>query len=252
MPFDRAKYFDSVRASLFSGKLSQQQVDGQNAILGCWESWSQTDQRHLAYMLATTYHETSQTMWPIEEYGKGSGQKYGTKDPETGQTYYGRGYVQLTWRENYAKADRELGLDGDESCEWHAENALDPTVASDVMFIGMEEGWFRSDSKGKQTLARYFNASTDDAYNAREIINGDKTKVPSWSNGVSIGTLIKGYHGKFLSALKASWTATEPEPPPPAPEPVPPPAADLLVKLDITLPPGVQIEIRINGIELTA
>jgi len=35
-------------------------------------------------------------MQPIEEYGKGKGMKYGSPDPETGQTYYGRGFVQTT------------------------------------------------------------------------------------------------------------------------------------------------------------
>jgi hypothetical protein len=124
--------------------------------------------------------------------------------------------VQLTWRENYAKATSELGLKGDADLEWHAEMALDPQIAADVMFIGMRDGWFRSDSGGRQTLERYFSDSVDDAYTAREIINGDKKTVPSWSNGVSIGNLIKGYHGKFLAALQAA----EIEEPEPEPEPV--------------------------------
>ena len=53
-----------------------------------------SDTRWLAYMLATTFHETAYQMWPIEEYGKGSGRYYGTPDPETGETDYGRGFVQ--------------------------------------------------------------------------------------------------------------------------------------------------------------
>jgi hypothetical protein len=224
--FDRTIYFDSVRASLFSGKLSQQQVDGQEAILGEWEVQGQiqgvvmTDVRWLSYMLATTYHETAQKMWPIEEYGKGQGQPYGVKDPETGQVYYGRGYVQLTWRDNYRLSTQKLGLKGDADLEWHADMALDSQIAADVMFAGMVEGWFRSDSKGRQTLGRYFSATVDDPFNAREIINGDRNIVPSWSNGVSIGNLVKGYHGKFLSALKAAEVPA-PEPVPPEPEPEP-------------------------------
>jgi hypothetical protein len=230
--FDRTIYFDSVRASLFSGKLSQQQVEGQEAILGEWEvqPWNtpMVDVRWLAYMLATTYHETSQKMWPIEEYGKGSGQPYGQKDPQTGQTYYGRGYVQLTWRENYAYATQQLGLKGDADLEWHAQMALEPQIAADIMFRGMFEGWFRSDDKGRQTLGRYFNNVTDDAYGAREIINGDKKIVPSWSNGVSIGNLIKGYHGKFLTALRDSAHEPEPERP----------------EVIVIAPPGVKVTIK--------
>ncbi len=59
-------------------------------------------------MLATAYWETAQTMEPIEEYGKGAGRPYGEPDPATEQTYYGRGYVQLTWLPNYEKASKEI------------------------------------------------------------------------------------------------------------------------------------------------
>ena len=66
-------------------------------------------------------------MQPIEEYGKGSTAAYGQPDPETGQTYYGRGFVQLTWRDNYARADQELDIGKDTGCEWHAERRLKTT-----------------------------------------------------------------------------------------------------------------------------
>jgi len=212
--FNRDKYFDGVRDSVFGGSLSQEQVDGQDAILTVFEQdHNDWDWRWLAYALATTAHETGMEMLPVEEYGKGEGMEYGKKDPETGQTYYGRGYVQLTWRDNYAKADKEIGLGNcaadETSCEWHAENALDPSIAAQVMFEGMFEGWFRSDSKGKHNFERYFNDSGSDSYGAREIINGDKSKVPSWSNGVSIGNLIKGYYNDFLAALHASAEESE-------------------------------------------
>jgi hypothetical protein len=238
--FDRKVYFDQVRASLFNGVMSQQQVDGQNAILADWEgSYSANDPRFLAYALATTMHETASTCWPVEEYGKGSGQPYGQKDPETGQTYYGRGYVQLTWRDNYHNAAWLLDLvNTPDDLEWHAERALDPFLAGHVMFRGMIEGWFRSDSYGKQTLGRYFNVNTDDAYGAREIINGDKKTVPGWSNGVSIGNLIAGYHRNFLAALEAAWIK---QPVPPAPE-VPSIVADLAVTGE------VNFQLLINGV----
>ena len=211
MKFDRTIYFDSVRGSLFSGSLSQQQVDGQNAILRVFEVraflGANSDLRHCAYPLATTYHECSQKMWPIEEYGQGEGMAYGEPDPDTGQTYYGRGLVQLTWKDNYERATTELQLSGANDLVWHPEQALDPIIASAIMYRGMTAGWFRThDDGGPETLERYFNSETDDAYQAREIINGDKSKVPSWSGGVSMGNLIKGYHEKFLTALEASVT----------------------------------------------
>lgn len=211
MMFDRTVYFDDVRESLFGGVMTQSQVNGQNAILDVWE-WIPTrfkdielDLRWLAYMLATTYHETSKEMEPIEEYGYGQGHEYGEIDSETGQTYYGRGFVQLTWRDNYERAVEELDLEGDDDIVWHADQALDDIIAAKVMFRGMYAGWFRSDDEGPQTLPRYFNKEVDNPYQAREIINGDKTVVPSWSDGVSIGNLISGYHTKFHCALYVAW-----------------------------------------------
>jgi hypothetical protein len=70
----------------------------------------------------------------------------------------------------------------------------------------MEQGWFRTHDDGKpETLERYFSASADNPFEAREIINGDKHKVPPWANGKSIGSLIHGYHLGFLDALQLSW-----------------------------------------------
>src|SRR5215204_511437 len=192
--FDRRVFMDLVREDPFGGELVQSQVDGMEAMLDIWEAFvPEADRRHLGYCFATAYHETAQEMQPIEEYKEGAGMAYGDKDPETGQTYYGRGYVQLTWRDNYAKADRELHLGSKPdapttSCEWLAENALKPNIAAAIMFLGMHEGWFRGDK-----LADYFNDDTDDPVGARNIINGDQNIVPSWSNGVSIGNIVKGY-----------------------------------------------------------
>lgn len=245
--FDRELYFDAVRSSLFAGKLTQQQVDGQNFILDVWEAqcldW---DRRWLAYPLATTLHETASTMWPIEEYGKGKGMAYGKPDPVTGKTYYGRGFVQLTWKENYAKmtpiVQAAFPLDAVDLV-YKPEQALLPDYAAEIMFEGMAAGMFRASSDGKrQTLERYFSSTVNDPYNAREIINGDKSKVPSWSNGVSIGNLIKGYHNKFLAALDG---AVVEDVAPPVPEPIPEPLP--LVLVDIKLPPGVKIAIVVNG-----
>ena len=207
--FDREIFFGAVRGSLFHGAMTQRQVDGMNAILSAWEENPRSDNlRWLAYPLATTAHETGFAMWPIEEYGRGEGMSYGKQDPETGQTYYGRGFVQLTWRENYARADKELcyGTTAEDwdSLEWNAGNALKLDIAAEVMFQGMDEGWFRGDEYGRHNLERFFNDEIDNSYQAREIINGDKSKVPSWSNGVSIGNLIKQYHVAFLAALEAA------------------------------------------------
>ena len=193
--FDREIFFDSVRESLFGGKLDQGQVDGMNAILFVWElKRAGEDLRHLSYMLATTFHETAATMCPIEEYGKGSGHDYGKPDPQTGQAYYGRGFVQLTWRDNYAKAARELNLAGTPlDMEKYAFRALDLILAAGIMFKGMSEGWFTG-----RKLENYFDAWTEDPVGARQIINPDDK-----------GELVAGYYQNFLTAVHKAWINPE-------------------------------------------
>lgn len=182
-------FFENSKSRLFSGSLKQSQVDGLNAILDEWENkYADNDDRWLAYMLATAYHETDRQMKPIEEYGRGKGRRYGNKRKMNGQHYddtdnifYGRGFVQLTWYENYEKAGNELEIDliNDPSL------ALDLNNASEIMFSGMMEGWFT----GKK-LSDYFNKDNDNWVQARRIINGlDKANA------------IADYGQKFYSSI---------------------------------------------------
>lgn len=159
---NRKVFFDHVRDLMFGGGLSQEQVEGCEAILDAVQGW---DLRWQAYALATAYGETARTMQPIAEYGKGRGRKYGKPGKHNGQVAYGRGYVQLTWDWNYANADMKLGLNGALINDY--ELALDPKIAAQIMTRGMSEGWFT----GKK-LGDYFNDKRTDWKNARRIING--------------------------------------------------------------------------------
>jgi putative chitinase len=178
----RKYYFDNVRGALFSGSMSQSQVDGQTVLLDYAEQlgW---DDRWTAYVLATTFHETAQTMQPIAEYGKGKGRPYGVPDGPYGQTYYGRGYVQLTWYDNYKKQDAKLNLNG--TLVKDADLALDMQIATEVIFGGMRDGDFTGVG-----LAKYINDSQTDFYNARKIVNG-----------LDQATTIQGYAVKFANAI---------------------------------------------------
>jgi putative chitinase len=179
---DRVNFFDTIRRTLFGGSLTQSQVDGINVILAMWETRTDfTDLRWLAYMLATTKWETAHTMQPIEEYGKGRGRKYGEPDPATGQTYYGRGYVQLTWHDNYAKMAALTGVD----LVGHPELALEPKIAAMILFDGMRDGTFTG-----LGLHYFFNGTADDPVGARRIIN-------SLDHAEDIATI----HRAFLEAL---------------------------------------------------
>lgn len=178
---NREIFYQEIRSHIFNGSLRQSQVDGIDAILNDWEKRHFTDIRWLAYMLGTTYHETAKTMEPIEEWKKGMNKKYGIPDKQTGQKYYGRGFVQLTWRHNYERAKEELGVD----LVWHPELALDLTIATEIMFEGMIAGWFT----GKR-LSHFFDGTKGDWRNARKIINGlDKAD------------LIANYSKEFYNAL---------------------------------------------------
>lgn len=182
--------FDIIRP-LFNGHMSQPQVDGIQAILNACNAYQITDERHIAYMLATAFHETAKTMQPIEEYGKGKGRLYGTKHKRNGtayiapdKLYYGRGYVQLTWYDNYQTMGKLLSVDLLNS----PELALNDSTAANIMIIGMTKGSFTG-----VKLSTYFNDQRNDPINARKIINSNDCDV-----------LISGYYNSFYKALVAS------------------------------------------------
>lgn len=193
---DRGVFFDKVRAAPFGGSLTQSQVDGMNFMLDVFErDYNWPDLRWLAYAFATAYHETAFTMMPVKEYGS---QSYLQSKPY--YPYYGRGYVQLTWEDNYRRMGSKLGVNllGE-----NMDRALQPDIAAKVMYVGMRDG----DFTGKK-LSSYFSSSIDDPVNARRIINGtDKAQT------------IAGYHHKFLAALEAASVAAPPPQPPVEPAP---------------------------------
>jgi len=209
---DRKSFYDAVRASPFPGFLTEEQVAGMGAILAEWEHRKLPDVRHLAYMLATAYHETAHRMQPITEYGSRTyfNRYEGRKDlgntvAGDGYKFRGRGYVQLTGRRNYTLASGKLGVD----LVNDPARALEPTLAAAIMFVGMSEGWFT----GKE-LGDYINAAETDFLNARRIINGTDKAL-----------LIAGYAEAFHKALVA---AVRPETGIPASTPPPrhPPQPD--------------------------
>ena len=69
--------FETVTTSLFSGNMTDSQMDGMNALLNACSFYEVNDPNQVAYVLATAYHEVNKTMQPIAEYGKGKNRKYG-------------------------------------------------------------------------------------------------------------------------------------------------------------------------------
>lgn len=176
---NRKKYYAAL------GKHTQQQVDGQEAILN-----EATRRRApltlVAYALATAHHETGGTFGPVTEnlnyttaariravwpsrfptltsaepYVRSPqklanlvyGGRLGNTDPNDGWTYRGRGLAQITGKVNYAK----WGLDG------KPDDALKLPVAARILFDGLEKGMFTgkkvSDFKDYKSMRATVNA----------------------------------------------------------------------------------------------
>ena len=179
----KSRFYDEVRHGLFGGRLAQGQVAGMETILDAWQGRPQPgDPRGLAYMLATTFHETARTMQPVRETLAAtdadaaerlerawSRNKLGAvrtpywRADADGKYWLGRGLVQLTHRANYETMSRETGID----LVADPGRAMEPAVAVAILFAGMEKGLFT----GKR-LADYFDAGRTDWVNARRIVNG--------------------------------------------------------------------------------
>jgi hypothetical protein len=98
-------------------------------------TWGQGSRNSLAAAAATVAIETASTFEPVEE-------AFWTSDAWRRANlryypYYGRGFIQLTWKDNYLTYGREIGM-GDDLAN-HPELALDPHVAA-VIFAAYWAG----------------------------------------------------------------------------------------------------------------
>jgi putative chitinase len=196
-------FFKAMRAGLLGPDLTQSEVDGCNAILA---AIADLPLSHAAYCLATAYHETASTMKPIREYGgptyftrmydvAGARKELAIANGNTcagdGPKYCGRGYVQLTWKNNYKRAGDKLGVD----LVANPELAMQPDIAAKIMRYGMAEGWFTGKKLGDHLPVN--GRATEAQYTAaRRIING-----------VDRAELVAGHALKFEEALIAGgWS----------------------------------------------
>ena len=82
--------------------------------------------------------------------------------------YYGRGFVQLTWKKNYEKYAKILGYD----IVADPDRVMDNNVSLFVLVHGFKHGTFT----GKK-LEDYINTSVCDFIDARRCINGTDKAV---------------------------------------------------------------------------
>lgn len=158
--FDKKKFFDGYRNRF--GSLTQKQVNALDLFLDeVNKNFDYFTHKQWAYVLATTFHETNETFEPVreaywlsEEWRKKNLRYY---------PYYGRGFVQITWEENYAKFSKLLNVD--------LVNNPDLTMRFNnsfyILIKGTKDGLFTG-----RKLSDYVNDSKTDYINARRVING--------------------------------------------------------------------------------
>lgn len=177
---NRQFFFDHVRVALFGGSLKLKQAEGLTVLLDYWESkHAAKDDRMLAYLMATAFHETDKKMQPIREYGSAAyfdgrygpppigqnaklSKSLGNIQQGDGSRYCGRGFVQLTGRRNYTDWGNRLGL----QLTQHPDLALQAGPAMQILVEGSLLGTFT----GKK-LSDHFNLNNADWRNARRVIN---------------------------------------------------------------------------------
>jgi hypothetical protein len=207
---DRQFFFDTVQHSLFKGSLAPAQIEGMNAIFDYWDANLATaDRRWLAYILATAFHETAYTMQPVRETLATSdsraveileaafagGRLSWVKTPywrpdEDGNSWLGRGLVQLTHRRNYEAMSEVTGID----LVARPDRAMEMAPAVTILIEGMLRGSFTS-----HRLCDHLNEEREDWISARRIVNGtDRAEK------------LAGYGQAFLAAIRTeqcgSWT----------------------------------------------
>jgi hypothetical protein len=115
----------------------------------------------IAYVLATTEWETANTFKPVRE-AYWMSEEWRRKNLRY-FPYYGRGYVQLTWRANYQKYSSILGVD----LVNNPDKVLEPNVSLFILVHGCKNGTFTG-----MKIEDYIHNGATDFYNARRVING--------------------------------------------------------------------------------
>lgn len=169
MSIDKVKFYQEIRNKGLFKALTEKQVQSIDAILLEAEKQGINDLRQLSYILATAYWECHNPkkpelrLTPMKEFGGETylkGKKY--------YPYFGRGFSQLTWHDNYKKEGARLGLD-----LLHTPDLiLDIPTAANSHVHCMAHGTYTG-----RKLSDYINDQKCDFEGARKIINGVDKKV---------------------------------------------------------------------------
>jgi hypothetical protein len=220
---NRQAFYAALRArnnGAFGTALSQRQVEGIEALL---DAGAGLPLHHMANVLAQVYRETGGGMYPVKETvmphhkdknpsdaeviarldrAFAAGRLPHVRAPYWREGYFGRGVIQLTHRQNYAK----FGIT-------NPDDALRPATSAHIAVTGMRDGVFT----GRKLADFVFPEALDlpPIQNPRRIVNGRD------GSDEAVATL----HRMFAGALTAAgWTgAQRPAQRPSAPVAMPPP-----------------------------
>lgn len=235
---DKALFYAALRkrdSGVFSTRLTQGQVTTLELLLDEGIK-RRLPLRHLAYVLATPYHEVGPKLQPIAEnlnYTSAAsikktwpsrfktldsakpfvrqpqklanyvyGGRLGNDTANDGWLYRGRGYPQTTGEENYERSGKLVGID----LVKNPDRMLEPQIAAVTMIESMSRGLYT----GKK-LSDYLDGDKADYVGARAIINADVKK-----NGAKIARYA---HGFEMALREAGYVPGEAVVPKPAPKP---------------------------------
>lgn len=207
---NRTQFFEAIRPA-FRSTLSQEQVDGMNALLDAGRG---LPLHHMANVLAQVRRETGGLMAPIKEtvaahhknknpsdsevirrlnVAYKAGKLPWVKSPYWLEGWFGRGFIQITHKANY---DR-MGVT--------KESALLPSVAARLTVQGMRDGTFTGRKLRDYNFPNDLEAPP--SRNPRRIVNGQDGSDAE----------VAKFHRQFAAALEtAGWSSqTTPQVNPP-------------------------------------
>ncbi|MFD1731111.1 hypothetical protein ACFSC4_08565 [Deinococcus malanensis] len=189
-----------------------------------------TDRAQIAYIIVTAAHESAmganmrERLWGSNvtaaqerryfdnAYGPSGAnptraRKHGNVKEGDGYKYRGRGFVQLTWADNYANWTQKLGQQGyriNGQTPDLVNNpdlvAQNPQIAAAILVQGMREGSFRP---AKGPLSQYVGHGRTNFIGARNTVNGDVN-----TNGIKMGRAAQA----LFNALQNTKLVSQPDP----------------------------------------
>lgn len=159
-----------ARAIIRACKLTatDERIDNVAMLAHTMLEYSITRPTQQAYVLATVAHECG--FRSIPEIRARVGTRVRAMQDKYWHTgYYGRGFSQLTWKENYQQFSELLKVD----LVNQPDLALNPNIGARILCKGMRDGLFTTHS-----LDDHLNDTKTDWRNARRIVNGAPGGVP--------------------------------------------------------------------------